>query len=256
MLSQSINPTKLKTESLHHLPFAITAIGRRGGILRPTVPADDGRRSARLRTYFMAPGQSVRRQRERGGKETSSSETSRTKTKSNVSAAAVESPLENPTDLYALRKARLEYLDKPREERRKTMKYVGEVVDKVPVTKRNADGLRKVSDVRKRHKAASVRKHSHQKERATVPRADEEEDEYVYRPNADVKSNDEDTSKAGIESVVEDGLDPSPRAKSRRKAVADDRNRREERRPLPRRQTEPVRRRNSYGLDILASDRR
>ena len=52
----------------------------------------------------------------------------RKKTKSNASAAETQPPPDNPSDVDALRKARLEYLEKPLEERRKKMRYVGEIV--------------------------------------------------------------------------------------------------------------------------------
>ncbi len=204
----------------------------------------------------MAPGQSVPRQRARSVKGASRTRVRRTKSRSNLSAANVESPPENPADLHALRKARLEYLVKPPEERRRTMKYLGEVVGKVTVTKRDADVVRKAPEIRKRHKTTSVRKHSQKKDRAAVPRADEGDAEHVYRQKADVKSNPGDTSETEIASVVKDAHEPLRRAKTRSSVVTDDRGQREERRPLPRRQSEPLRRRNSDGIDIGASDRR
>ena len=201
----------------------------------------------------MALGQSVPRQRARSVKGSHRTKARRTKSASNVSAANVESPPENPANLDALRKARLEHLDNTRH---KKMKYVGERVEKVPVKRRDADVVQKVPETSKRHKTTSGRKHSHKKVPAAVPKADEGVVEYVYRQEADVKSKREDTSEAGIVSVVEDAREPLPHAKARGSVVTDHKYQREDRRPLHRRQSEPVRRRKSYSIDIGASDRR
>lgn len=204
----------------------------------------------------MAPEQRVRRRRARSSTGSIRAETRRKKSESHVSAANIETPNPNPADVGELRKLRLERLDRPPEEQREKMKYIGEVVQKVSVSKRDASGAQKDSEVRKRRKAPSVRKHSHQKIRPTMPKTESDEDEYVYGQKPNVKDDEEKTGKVRAASVAEGGIEPTQSTKSRRKVVAGDRNTREERRPLPRRQSEPVRRRNSYGIDVGTSDRR
>lgn len=194
----------------------------------------------------MAPNQAVRSRRVRSGKESSRAGGVRKKTTSNVSAAETQPPPENPSDTDALRKARLAYLEKPPEERRKKMKYVGEIVAKEPVTRKYVETVKKTSEVRRRHKATKAdTKHSHPKARVTVRRIKEpDEDEFVYRraPETEADNND-DPKTQGAEPVA------PVRSKTRRKLSVDDKQDPEEGRRPQRRQSEPLRRRNSYGTD-------
>src|SRR5271170_4046114 len=191
----------------------------------------------------MAPNQAVRSRRVRSGKESSRAGGVRKKTTSNVSAAETHPPPENPSDTDALRKARLEYLEKPPEERRKKMKYVGEIVAKEPATRKYVETVKKPSEVRRRHKADT--KHSHPKVRVTVRRIKEpDEDEFVYRRAPETEANkNNDPKTQGAEPVA------AVRSKTRRKLSVDDKQEPEEARRPQRRQSEPLRRRNSYGTD-------
>ena len=206
----------------------------------------------------MAPEQTVRSRRVRSGKESNRSGGVRKKTTSNVSAAATQPPPENPSDIDALRKARLEYLGTPPEGRRKKMKYVGEIVAKAPATRKDVETVKKASEVRRRHKATTAeRKHSHRRARVSVRRADElDEGEFVYRQAPDTKSEVDSDSKTRTAEVVADERDAPARSKTWRKASVDDKREREERRRPQRRQSEPLRRRNSYGVTECGSVQR
>jgi hypothetical protein len=206
----------------------------------------------------MAPDQTTRSRRVQSGKEFSRTGGVRKKTTSNVSAAAAQPPPKNPSDIDALRKAQLEYLDKPPEERRKKMRYIGEIVAKAPATRKDVETVKKASDVRRRRKATTAdSKHSHRRVRVTVRTIDEhDEAEFVYRQPPDAEGDEENESKTGIAERVADERSPPARSKSRRKASVDDKQEREERRKPQRRQSEPLWRRNSYGIDECTSVRR
>lgn len=190
----------------------------------------------------MAPDQG------RSSKRTTSTGVRRIKTKSNVSVANHEAPLENPADVDALRRARLEYLEKAPEERRKRMKYIGEIVEKVPVARKVVGNVPKQPDVRRRHKTTAESKHTLQEARVPEARKDLGEEEFVYRQQVNVKSSRSETA------TQVSGL--SRRPTTRRKTINNDRSKEEDRKQLPRRQSEPLRVRDDYDIDIGASDQR
>ena len=202
-------------------------------------------------TTFMAPNQAIRSRRLRSGKESSRAGGVRKKTIRNASAAETEPPPEKPSDTDAQRKAQLEYLEKPPEERRKKMRYVGEIVAKEPVTRKHVETIKKASEVRRRHRSTTAdTKRTHPKVRVTVRRIKEsDEDEFVYprapKTEAD-DNNDPKTQDAEVSSV--ESVAPV-RSKARRKLSVDDRQEPEEGRRPQRRQSEPLRRRNSYGTE-------
>lgn len=211
-----------------------------------------------MRTISMSPDQTIRPWRFRSGKESSRIRRVRKKTTSNVSAAASEPPPENPSDIDALRKARPDYLEKPPEERRKKMRYVGEIVTKAPATRKDVETVKKASDVRRRRKATTAdSKHSHRKVRVAMRGTDDaDEGEFVYRKAPDAEADDEKQSQTGIVELVADERDAPARSKTRRKASVDDKQAREERRKPQRRQSEPLRRLSSHGIDDCAPVRR
>jgi hypothetical protein len=206
----------------------------------------------------MAPNQVLWSRRVRSGKESSRAGGVRKKTTSNVSAAETQPPPENPSDADALRKARLEHLEKPLEERRKKMKYVGEIVTKEPVTRKYVETVKKASEVRRRHKATTAdTKRSHPKVRVTVRKIKKpDEGEFVYRRAPETEAdndNDPKTQDAGVTPV--EPVAPV-RSKTRRKLSVDDKQEPEEGRRPQRRQSEPLRRRNSHGTDECAPGQR
>jgi hypothetical protein len=207
-----------------------------------------------VRSTFMAPNQAVRSRRVRSGKESSRAGGVRKKTKSNASAAETQPPPDNPSDVDALRKARLEYLEKPLEERRKKMRYVGEIVAKEPATRKDAETVKKASEVRRRHKATTAgTKRSHSKVRVTVRKTKEpDEGEFVYHRAPETEADNE-TPGAEVASVKP--VAPA-RSKTRRKPSVDDKQELEERRRPQRRQSEPLWRRNSNGMDKCAPGQR
>src|SRR5271170_3134956 len=161
----------------------------------------------------MAPNQAVRSRRVRSGKESSRAGGVRKRTTSNVSAAETQPPPENPSDADALRKVRLEYLEKPPEERRKKMKYVGEIVAKEPVTRKYVETVKKASEVRRRHRATTANtKHSHPKVVRRIKEPDE--GKFVYRraPKTEADNNNDPKTQGAEVSSVAPG-----RSKTRRK---------------------------------------
>jgi hypothetical protein len=206
----------------------------------------------------MSPDQTIRSRRLRSGKESSRIGGVRKKTTSNVSAPASQTPPENPSDIDAQRKAQLEYLEKPPEERQKKMRYVGEIVTKAPATRKDVETVKKASYVRRRHKATTAdSKHSHRRARVTVRGINvADEGNFVYHQAPDAEADDEKQAQTGIAEVVADERDAPARSKTRRKASVDDKQAREERRKPPRRQSEPLRRRNSHSIDDCAPVRR
>jgi hypothetical protein len=206
----------------------------------------------------MSPDQGRRSRRVRSGKESSRTGGVRKKTKSNASAAASQPPPENPSDIHALCKARLEYLEKSPEEGRKKMRYVGEIVAKAPATRRDVETAKKASGVRRRHKAATVdSKHSYRRVRVAVRAIDEpDEGDFVYRQAPDTEGDKDHDAKTQIPEAVADKRDAPATLKTRRKVSIDDKPEREERRNHQRRQSEPLRRRNSNGIDNCPPVRR
>jgi hypothetical protein len=206
----------------------------------------------------MAPERTIRW---RSGKQSSRTGKVCKKTTSNVSAAATEPPPENPSDVNALRKARLEHLDKPPEERRQKMKYVGEIVAKSPATRKDVELVQKASEVRRRRKITTAgSKHSHRKVRVAVPKITEpNESEFVYPRARDTEADDDNELKTPLAEDVPDERHAPERSKTQRKTAVEEKREqgeRQERRRPQRRQSEPLRRRNSHGVDDCASVQR
>jgi hypothetical protein len=190
--------------------------------------------------------------RGRSGKESSRIGGLHKKTTSDVSAAASEPPPENPPDTDALRKARLEYRENLPGERQKKMRYVGEIVAKVPVTRKDPITVKKATRVRRRRKAtAADPKHSHPNVRVTVPTIDEHD-----KGELETESDEDLESKtASPEATVGEREGPAP-SKTRRKRSVDHKRGREERQRSQRRPSEPLRRRTADGTDEHSSVRR
>jgi hypothetical protein len=177
-------------------------------------------------------------------------------------------PLDDkPADLDALRKARLNHLEAPPDERRKKMKYIGETVTREPARKIDIEQVRKASaPKRRRQEADPERKHRHRK--ARPPEEDGGAYQSVYQTSDDRRAS---KKKEGIakETDAVEIEDRSARAEhlsgSARQATTRKSKTRDalgqpesvaarERRTPQRRQSEPVRRinnvrRNSYGID-------
>ena len=99
----------------------------------------------------------------------------RKKSKSDASAAETQAPPDNLSDTDAPRKARLVYVEKPVEKRRKKMRYVGEIVTRELTTRKDVGTVKKASEVRKRPKATMAdTRHSHPKVRVTVRKIKEQ----------------------------------------------------------------------------------
>jgi hypothetical protein len=206
----------------------------------------------------MSPDRAIRSRRGRSGKESSRTGGVRKKTTSNVSAPASQPPLENPSDIDALRKARLEYLEKPPEEGRKKMRYVGEIVAKASVTRKDVVTVKKATNVRRRHKATTGdSKHSHRNVRVTVRTIKEpDEREFVYHQAPETEANEDLESKTEISEAAADEGDVAAPSKTPRKVSFDNKKEREERRRPQRRQSEPLWRRNFDGKDECTPVRR
>jgi hypothetical protein len=175
-----------------------------------------------------------------------------------VSAAASEPPPENPPDTDALRKARLEYREKLPGERQKKMRYVGEIVARTPVTRKDPITVKKATRVRRRRKAtAADTKHSHPNVRVTVPTIDEhDEGESGYHQTPETESDEDlESTTTSPEAAVGEREGPAP-SKTRRKRSVDHKRGREERQRSQRRPSEPLRRRNADGTDERTSVRR
>ena len=171
-----------------------------------------------------------------------------------ASAADAEPLSQNPPDLDGLRKARLEHLDVPPEKRRKKMRYIGEVVERVeamPVSKKMVEYPSNPSGGKRRRKASGLRRERrHDTVALPTRKADgSDEDEYVYRKNDNTTASNPRETPAKP-SAVEDGESERPkRARTKRATHATEKVVREERPTPQRRQSEPVRRGNSYGID-------
>ena len=195
---------------------------------------------------------------------------SKKKSHSGKSSTAVDPPPDDkPTDLEALRKARLAYIKTPAEERSKKMKYVGETITREPAKKADPQHVRKVSGTRRRRKRSDTEgKHHHRKNRVDERDAggyqsvyqrhirqqdvesttvDVEENETEEVNNSDAQSNQaSDTTQKGKARCSK----PNTPLPKRRENVDAERSRKSFRR----RQSEPIKRinharRNSYGID-------
>ena len=186
--------------------------------------------------------------RKKSGKAAERPKGSRRQPEADVSAADVESPPKNPPDIETLRRARLDHLDKSPDERRTNMKYVGEVVTTSPATKEDIKRVKKISERKRRHKATDTdRKHRPRKVRVAESRMDDDdESEYVYRRTEDVGTNDAANSKTLVSSAATAVPRRTQTGRTAARRIEKDQ---EQRRTPQRRQTEPVRRRNSFEIN-------
>jgi hypothetical protein len=188
------------------------------------------------------------------------------------SCIAVDSPpSDKPPDLEALRKARLDYINIPAEERPKKMRYVGETITREPANKADLQHVRKVSGTRRRRKRIDPeRKHHHRKNRidevedgeyqSVYGRHDRQQD--IESKKVDVDEHETDgVSNSDAHSNSNEASDPTQNSNAgcskistpgpdRRQDGVVERRRQTSRR----RQSEPVKRihhsrRNSYGID-------
>ncbi len=193
--------------------------------------------------------------------------------KGKSSTTADSPPKDKPSDLEALRKARLEYIDTPAEERRKKMKYVGETITRQPAKKADVQHVRKASGSKRRRKGADPeRRHRKRKVRATEAEAGEYQSVYQKRNHEEdvasrrvgVKEKESDNgSRSDVD--VEAPAESIPRTMERRSETGNfrrpsrqDVNVEKQRQPSRRRQSEPTERiqharRNSYGIDECPS---
>jgi hypothetical protein len=145
-------------------------------------------------------------------------------------------PPSRPSTLNALRKARLEYLDRPPEERRKNMKYVYDV----PITVKTRSTK---DEKRDRQSVVSVSRRKSEEPRKRRKRKDsnqrdaQSDDDYVLsEPETKEEKKEKPTAKSRSREHI------APKATSKRSTVS----KATESRDPPRRQnTEPLRRRNS-----------
>ena len=197
-----------------------------------------------------------RRRHRHGGKER------RQKTHSGPSALGLKSPPANPRDLQALRTARLAYLSIPWQQRQRRMKYVGEVVEKASVRRKESESLKKSSAPRRRHKATeSGKKHSHPRPRSPEQNdedTDQDGDDFVYPRVPERKSSRGAEDSTTVVSSTTTVKPESPRrSRAQRSSTVErkvirEKTIKEERRTPRRRQSDPVKRRNSYGIDECA----
>ena len=147
-------------------------------------------------------------------------------------ASASVATSERPPDLDALRKARLEYLDKPPEERRKRMKYVYD--QPMPVKSRSTKDRRSTVSLARRE---SDEPRKRRKRKEDDDRDAQSDDGYVYGRLEEEKR--ERRPGSGVKSRSRDHLAPKATTKksSSSKATV--------KRELPRRNTDPPQRRNS-----------
>ena len=182
---------------------------------------------------------------------------------SSKSCIAVDSPPDDkPSDLEALRKARLDYISTPVEDRPRKMRYVGETTTREPAKKADLQHVRKVSGTRRRRRRTdSERKHHHRQNR--VDELDTREYESVYDRHD--RQRDIELQKVDVEGDETDGVDKSdaqsnevPETSQNKKASHPDRQQdravEKQKQTSRRRQSEPVKRmyhsrRNSYGID-------
>lgn len=139
------------------------------------------------------------------------------------------------------------------------MRYVGEIVAKAPLTRKDVVTVKKATNVRRRHKTTTGdSKHSHRNVRVTVRTIKEpDEGELVYHQAPETEADEDVESKTEIsEAAAADEGDVAAPSKTPRKVSFDNKKEREERRRPPRRQSEPLWRRNFDGKDECTRVRR
>lgn len=110
----------------------------------------------------------------------------------------LDSPYDNPSDLQALRKARLDYINTPTDERRERMKYVGETVIREPVRKADDRDVNRVSGSKRRRRVTDPEsKHRHRKVR--FPHSDAAGYQSVYGERRVEKDDDHSEVEPGGE---------------------------------------------------------
>lgn len=178
-------------------------------------------------------------------------------------------PEDKPSDLEALRKARLDHINTPADEQKK-MKYIGETITREPANKADLHHVRKVSATKRRRKGIeSERKHRQRKVRATEAESGEYQPVYETRHRErdvepiSVEAEEKETDDIGHGSDVQPTTPPEPsqRPVERRSKTGDaqrpggrDGIVKKQRQTSRRRQSEPIERihhihRNSPGID-------
>jgi hypothetical protein len=181
-------------------------------------------------------------------------------------------PDDKPSDLEALRKARLEYINTPADERKKKkMKYIGETIRREPARIADVQHVRKVSESKRRRKTTEPeRKHRQRKIRVAESEASEYQSVYKRRDSEqDIKPGDAEMVEKETDGVsrsdgqAEEPSDTVRRTEARRskpgsgrRPTGQDDTVGKERQTSRRRQSEPTERvrhvrRNSYGIDEL-----
>ena len=142
------------------------------------------------------------------------------------SFTAVDSPLDDkPSDLEALRKARLNHISTLAEGQRKKMKYIGETITREPARKADVEYVRKVSGAKRRRKRTDA-EGKPRRRKIRVEEADAGEYQSVYqrhdrqgnveprRTNVDGEDT-EGLDNSGVQS--ENPSDPTPQKTKRSK---------------------------------------
>ena len=149
--------------------------------------------------------------------------------------SSVATTSERPPNLDALRKARLDFLEKPPEERRKRMKYVYDApISSKSRSTKEKDRQSTVSLARRKSEEPSKRR----KRKESEDRDAQSDDGYVYR-NSEEERRSVRPHGSGSKSRSRDHLAPKATAKKSSTSKATTK------RELPRRHTEPAQHRNS-----------
>jgi hypothetical protein len=149
-----------------------------------------------------------------------------------------------PQTVDELREARLTYLAQSPEERREKMKYIGEVV-RTETTTRVDTRSRRTSTVSRPQRPETKRRRSQPSRVCAEP--DSDSDKFVYggpEPVAEARKHDRPSRAPTARKPSTPG-----RSQTRRRSSNNLSNPVEGRRTTQRRKTEPVRRRNSIGID-------
>lgn len=151
-----------------------------------------------------------------------------------------------PQNIDDLRDARLAYLAQSPEERREKMKFIGETVVKTETTTRGEGRPRGPTTESKAPKPESKRKRS-QSTRAHPESHPDSGDEYVYGRPEPVAEETERIAPSRAPTVKK--AEPPKRSRTRRTSSNNVPRHAEERRTSARKEADPARRRNSFGID-------
>jgi hypothetical protein len=169
-----------------------------------------------------------------------------TRKKKHDSAAPSVATSARPPNLDALRKARLQYLDTPAEERSKKMKYIYE--ETLATTRSSGKERDRRSSVAALPRRKSEEPSKRRKRKESSDRDTQSDEGYVYGPPDDQQKSGERSTVAKSKSRSRDTLSHKATSKkaqhpntSSSKATA--------KRPMPRRNTEPPVRRSSCPTD-------